>query len=139
MFLDAKGCDDVYCTQKLYMNVLIDIDLSYLSDERQLKHNLFFLTNSFRSAKGVAFNTVQSEILYSLKFCDFPCCKKHLNFSLSTWGLPDCDWELLALKRWFFLSCFNLFDLPPWLPEPLDLIVLSISVAIGFSEEYFIC
>ena len=29
----------------------------------------------------------------------------------------------------------NLFDLSAWLSWPLDLIVLSISVAIGFSEE----
>ena len=34
------------------------------SDERQLKHNLFFLTNFLRSSTGVAFNTVESEILW---------------------------------------------------------------------------
>ena len=80
------------------------------SDETQLKHNLFFLTNCLRSSTEVAFNTVQSEILWVF------LQNQYFNFLSSEWGLPDCDWELLAFKRSFLLPCFNLFDLSPWLP-----------------------
>ena len=49
------------------------------SDERQLKHSL-------RSSTGVAFNTIQPEILWlSLQ-------NRHLNLLSSTWGLPDYGW-----------------------------------------------
>ena len=113
----CKGPDDVYWTQKLYMNFTC-FDRHWLiiwSDERQLKHNLFFLSNSLWSSTRVAFNTVQSQSLW------LPLQNQHLNFSSLTWGLSALTENCWHLNDGFYYhaltyliyhpDCLNLWTL----------------------------